>query len=117
MRSKHLAAGRLVLVAVTGAYLWLIGGIAAAAICALNTANFSRTNEIMKIIHTYPLLRLQPREFDPEGLATRFEALLQEGPLPHADAFRGQFAYYREHPMGDTAYADNLELAYKRHAR
>jgi len=89
-------------------------GIATTAICALNFANFSRTNEIIKIIHTYPMARLEPREFDSEGLAARLETLLQGGALPHADAFRRQFAYYRAHPMGDAAYADSLERTFGR---
>ena len=113
----------LSLVAAASAYLWLrrshprwgvVAGATVVLLCALNLKNFERANEVVRIIHTYPLAELKPRRFDPDGLAARFEVLLREGGYPYADAFRKQFAYYREHPMGDATYADRLEATYKK---
>jgi hypothetical protein len=105
------------------AYAWLrpsnvaaraVAVVMVIAVTLLNLANFQRVNEILKIIHTFPLAQLEPRVFDPTGLTARFEALLDSGPLPQASAFRRQLENYRKSPMGDKSYADRLERAYRK---
>lgn len=119
----HTPVAVLALLWVAAVYHWLrptstglriAAGLTIAVISMLNLNNFQRVNEIVKIIHTYPLARLIPRTFDPQGLGERFEVLLKSGSLPEADAFRRQFSYYRVHPMGDSSYAERLEQTYKK---
>ena len=88
-----------------------------ATISVLNLANFYRINELIRIMHVYPIGQLNPRIYDPEGLAKRFEFLLTVGPLPEAEGLRAQFAYYRNQPMGTKEYADRLEGTYRRTLR
>lgn len=81
-----------------------------AIISTLNLVNFHRINEIMKILHTYPLVQLKPRVFDEQKLTDKYERLL--GSLPQADSMRTLFSNYRNHPMGNEEYARRLERTY-----
>ena len=62
-------------------------GCGLAVISVLDLANFYRVNELIRIMHVYPIAQLRPRVYDPEGLANRFESLLTIGPLPEAEGF------------------------------
>jgi hypothetical protein len=75
---------------IAAAYYWLRPDskklqIAAAcgvvAISVLNMANFYRVNELIRIMHLYPLAQITPRVYDHENLARRFESLLVPGGL------------------------------------
>ncbi len=86
-------------------------------VSTLNMVNFYRVNELIRIMHLYPLGQIKPRLYEHEKLASRFELLLSAGGLPEAEGLRKQFAYYREHPMGTDDYADRLEKTYKKSRR
>ncbi len=86
-------------------------------VSVLNMGNFYRVNELIRIMHLYPLAQIKPRLYDHENLARRFEALLNAGALPEAEGLRKQFAYYREHPMGTDDYADRLEKTFRKTRR
>lgn len=86
-----------------------------AILSLLNVVNFYRINKLIKIIHTYPLVRLEPRIFNEDMLAIQFEKLLTVFPLlPQTNELRSTFTYYRAHPMGDNKYANRLEQIYKK---
>jgi hypothetical protein len=86
-------------------------------VSALNLANFYRVNELIRIMHLYPLAQIKPKVYDNENLARRFESLLNAGALPEAEGLRKQFAYYREYPMGTDDYADRLEKTFTKTRR
>ncbi len=88
-----------------------------AAVMLLNLKNFHRVNELVRIMHTYPLAQIKPRIYERELLARKYEALLNAGPLPQAEGLRTQFAYYREYPMGTDDYADRLEGTFRKSRR
>jgi hypothetical protein len=84
-------------------------------ISIINLVNFYRINVLIKIIHTYPLVQLEPRLFDTARLSTQFEKTLTITSLPQTKDLRATFTYYRNHPMGDNNYADRLEQIYKKY--
>jgi hypothetical protein len=112
----HSMLAPLIVIWVASIYHWLrplrvlrpVFVLAATAVIVFNFMNFQRVNELTKILHTYPLATLEPTTFDAPHLQDRFEYLLASGPLPQANGYRAQFAHYRDHPMGDGAYASNF---------
>ena len=97
---------------------WRIAaGFGLAIISILNLANFSRINELIRILHTYPIASFNPTILDPEKMARRHELLLDAGPLPQAEGLRAQFANYRREPMVDISYAERLERTFERRRR
>lgn len=86
----------------------------AVAVTILNFVNFQRVNEITKILHTYPMMTLDPPTFNEAALERRFEDLLSSSALPEASGYRSQFAYYRDHPMGNESYTSNLIRAFEK---
>lgn len=122
----HSPVAVLTILWIAVAYHWLrpasaklraAGACGIAIVTIFNLSNFYRVNELMRTLHTYPLVKLKPRTFDREGLERHFEALLRAGTLPEAPGLRKQFAYYREHPMGTDQYADKLERTYRKSSR
>lgn len=122
----HSPIAVLTVLWIAAAYHWLRPAskkLQIAAVCGvvvisvLNMANFYRVNELIRIMHLYPLAQITPRVYDHENLARRFESLLTVGALPEADGLRKQFAYYREHPMGTDDYADRLERTFRKTRR
>jgi hypothetical protein len=122
----HSPLAVLTLLWIAAAYHWLrpdskklqlAAACGVAVISMLNLANFHRVNELIRIMHLYPLAQITPRVYDHENLARRFESLLSAGALPEAAGLRRQFSYYREHPMGTDDYADRLERTFRKTRR
>lgn len=122
----HSSLAVLALLWVAALYNWLrprspklqlAAAFCVVAVSVLNLANFYRVNELVRIMHLYPIVQFTPRVLDPEGMAAKYEALLTSGPLPQATGLRKQFAYYRKHPMGTADYADRLEQTFKKTRR
>jgi hypothetical protein len=117
----HSALAPLVVFWIASIFAWIrpisfqrsVLAAVATAVISFNFVNFDRINELTKILHTYPMTTLDPTGFDEAFLQKRFEYLLSSGPLPEAGGYRAQFAYYRDHPMGNESYAGNLLRAFE----
>lgn len=84
------------------------------AITMLNLLNFYHVNEIIKIIHLYPIKQTNPLLIDEKYLIQRFNNMLSYTKVYEAKNLQKQFEYYQLNPMGTIDYINRLQKTFQK---